>query len=136
MLSCLSHVQLFATAGTVARQAPLSMEFPRQEYWSMLPFPTPWDLPNPGIKPKSCESSSLAGRFFISEPPGKPLNHWTSREVLVSIVLICMVPSEVQGLLYLFFCELYIFSLQVFPALRLLYASSLKGKIYISTCFC
>ena len=116
MLSCLSSVQLFATPWTVARQAPLSMGFPRQEYWSSLPFPTPWDLPNPGIEPESSESPALAGRFFITEPPGKPLNHWTAREVLVSIVLICMVPSEVQGPLYLFFCELYIFSVQVFRA--------------------
>ena len=118
MLSCLSSVQFFATPWTVARQAPLSMRFPRQEYWSRLQFPTPWDLPNPGIEPESSESPALAGRFFITEPPGKPLNHWTAREVLVSTVLICMVPSEVQGPLYLFFCELYIFSLQVFRAFQ------------------
>ena len=46
----LSHVQLFATPWTVAYQIPLSMGFPRQEYWSGLPFPPPGDLPNPGIK--------------------------------------------------------------------------------------
>ena len=45
----LSHVQLFGTPWTVAYQAPLSMEFPRQEYWSGLPFPPPGDLPNTGI---------------------------------------------------------------------------------------
>ena len=45
----LNHVQLFATALTVACQAPLSMEFSRQEYWSGLPFRPPGDLPNPGI---------------------------------------------------------------------------------------
>ena len=49
----LSHVQLFATPWTVAYQAPPSMEFSRQEYWSGLPFPSPGDLPNPGIKPGS-----------------------------------------------------------------------------------
>ena len=48
---CLSCVQLFATSYTVARQAPLSMEFSRQEYWSGLPFPSPGDLPDPRIKP-------------------------------------------------------------------------------------
>ena len=48
---CLSRVQLFETPWTVACQIPLSMEFPRQECWSGLPFPTPGDLPNPGIKP-------------------------------------------------------------------------------------
>ena len=49
----LSHVQLFAIPWTVACQAPLSMEFSRQEYWSGLPVPSPEDLPDPGIKPKS-----------------------------------------------------------------------------------
>ena len=49
----LSRVWLFVTPWTVAHQAPLSMEFSRQEYWSGLPFPSPEDLPNPGIKPRS-----------------------------------------------------------------------------------
>ena len=75
------------TPWTVTHQAPVSMEFSRQEYWSRLPsptpgdvphlgieqmsalpFPTPGDLPDPGIKPAS---PALAGRFFTSEPPGK-----------------------------------------------------------------
>ena len=49
----LSRVQLFATPWTVAREAPLSMGFSRQEYWSGLPFPSPGDVPNPGIEPGS-----------------------------------------------------------------------------------
>ena len=49
----LSRVRLFVTSWTVAHQAPPSMEFSRQEYWSGLPFPSPGDLPNPGIKPRS-----------------------------------------------------------------------------------
>ena len=49
----LSCARLFATPRTVARQAPLSMGFSRQEYWSGLPFPSPGDLPNPGIEPGS-----------------------------------------------------------------------------------
>ena len=53
MLSHFSHVRLFATPSTVACQAPLSMEFPRQDYWSGLPFPSPGDLPDPEIKPES-----------------------------------------------------------------------------------
>ena len=65
----LSRVKLFVTPWTVAYQAPLSMEFSRQEYWSRLPFPTPEDLPNPGIKSVSPESSVLAGRFFTTVPP-------------------------------------------------------------------
>ena len=49
----LSRVRLFVTPWTVVYQAPLSMEFSRQEYWSGLPFPSPGDLPNPGIEPRS-----------------------------------------------------------------------------------
>ena len=71
MLSCFSCVQLFATLWTVAHQAPLSMGFPRQEYWSGLPFPSPGDLPNSGIEPASFMSSALASRVFTTEPPGK-----------------------------------------------------------------
>ena len=54
------------TPWTVAHQAPQSMGFSRQEYWSGLPFPSPGDLPDPGIEP---ESPALAGRFFTAEPP-------------------------------------------------------------------
>ena len=67
----LSCVQLFATSWTVARQSPLAMEFSRQEYWSKLPFPTPSDLPIPGIEPASPVSPALAGGFFTTVPPGK-----------------------------------------------------------------
>ena len=59
----LSHVRLFETPWTVARQAPPSMGFPRQECWSWLTFPSSGDPPNPGIK-RSNLSSALAGRFF------------------------------------------------------------------------
>ena len=60
----------FAIPLTVAHQAPLSMGFSRQEYWSGLPFPSPGDLPHPGIKPMPL---ALACRFFTIEPPGKPI---------------------------------------------------------------
>jgi len=53
--------------------APLSMGFPRQEYWNGLPFPPPGDLPNPGTEPASPVSPALAGRFFTTEPAGKPM---------------------------------------------------------------
>ena len=66
----LSRVWLFVTLWTVAHQAPLSMEFSRQEYGSWLPFPPPGDLPDPGIKLASLASPTLAGGFFA--PPGKP----------------------------------------------------------------
>ena len=60
---------------TVARQAPLSMGFSRQEYWSGWPFPPPGDLPDQGIKPVSPASPALAGRFFTTEPSVKPMRH-------------------------------------------------------------
>ena len=62
----LSHVQLCAIPWTGAHQAPLSMEFSIQEYWSRLPFPFPRDLPKPGIKPVSLVSPAVAGEFFTS----------------------------------------------------------------------
>ena len=67
----LSHVQLSAIPWTVACQAPLSMGFPRQEYWSGLPFPSPGDLPDPGIEPRSLTFQADA---LTSAPLGKPLN--------------------------------------------------------------
>ena len=71
-LHMLSHAQLLVTPWTVAHQASLSMEFSRQEYRSGLPFPSPEDLPDPGIEPMSLASPALAGRFFTTEPQGKP----------------------------------------------------------------
>ena len=67
----LSHVWLFATPWTVAHQAPLFMDFSRQEYWSGLPFPSPRDLPLPGIKPATLVSPALAGGFCTTASPGK-----------------------------------------------------------------
>ena len=60
-----------ATLWTVAHQAPLSVGFSRQEYWSGLPLPSPGDLPHPGIEPTS---PALAGEFCTNEPPGKSSN--------------------------------------------------------------
>ena len=66
----LSRVQLFATPWTAAYQAPPSMGFSWQEYWSGLPFPSPGDVPNPGIEPRS---PTLKADALPSEPQGKPL---------------------------------------------------------------
>ena len=66
VLSCCCRVRLFVTLWTVAQQAPLSMEFSRQEYCSGLSCPPPGDLPHPGIEPVSFMSPSLAGRFFTT----------------------------------------------------------------------
>ena len=66
VLSCFSRVRLFATPWTIACQAPLFMGFSRQQHWSVLPFLSPGDLPDPGIKPVSLVSPALAlaCRFF------------------------------------------------------------------------
>ena len=64
----LSRVQLFATPWTVAYHVPPSMGFSRQEYWSGFPFPSPEDLPDPGIEP---ESPAVLADALPSEPPGK-----------------------------------------------------------------
>ena len=69
MLGC---VQLFATPWTLTLQTALSTGFPRQEYWSALPFLTPGDVPDSGIEPTSLKSPALAGRLFNTEPPRKP----------------------------------------------------------------
>ena len=68
----LGHIRLFVTPCPVACQAPLSVEFSRQGYWSGLQFPMLVDLPNPGTEPASPESPTLAGEFFATQPPGKP----------------------------------------------------------------
>ena len=67
-----SHVQLFATPWTVICQAPLSMEFSRQEYWSGLPLPSPGDLPDPGIEPTSPVSPVLQADSLPTELLEKP----------------------------------------------------------------
>ena len=69
MRQWLGRVRLFASPSTVARQAPLSMEFSRQEYWSGLPLPPPEDLSDTGME---SASPALAGGFFATVPPGKP----------------------------------------------------------------
>ena len=71
VLSCFSHVRLFATLWTVACQAPLSMEFSKHKYWSRLPRPPPpGDPPDPGLKLTSFRTSALAGKFFITSATG------------------------------------------------------------------
>ena len=71
----------FAIPWTIACQAPLSMGFPRQEYRSELPFPTPGDLPNPGIEPVF---PALAGGFFTNMPPGTPFGNKTRTQFLLN----------------------------------------------------
>ena len=70
MLSRFNRVRLFAIPWTVAHQAPLSMAFSRKEYWSGKPFPSPGDLPDPELKPRS---PTLQEDSLLSETPGKPI---------------------------------------------------------------
>ena len=79
LLSCFSCVQLFVTPWTVAHQAPVSMGFSRQEYQSGLPFPSPEDLPNPGIKPASLEAPALQTDSLPLSHQGSP---WLMRHII------------------------------------------------------
>ena len=85
----LSHVQLFVTPWAVAYQAPQSVEFSRQEYWSGSPFPSPGDLPNPGIEPGS---PALQADALPSEPPGYvlPSSIYLKSLFKDSLVYICV----------------------------------------------
>ena len=71
------------TLWTVACQAPLSMDFPRQEYWSGLPCLPPWDLPNLGIKPEAPASPALQVDSLPTKPPGKPQGEVTLCDFVV-----------------------------------------------------
>ena len=97
MLMCaksLSHIQLFASLWIVAYQAPLSKELSRQEYWSGLPFPSPGDLPDPGIEPSRLMSHALAASSLPLAPSGKPQ---------ISICLLKILPHLLfKGLMFLF----------------------------------
>ena len=99
LLSCFSHVRLFVTRWAVARQAPLSMGIPQQEYWSRLPCPPPGRLPDLGIKPTSPVSPALhAGEFFTCWAIGETQEHWSGSLSLLQGI----VPTQElnQGLLY------------------------------------
>ena len=87
-MKLLSYVQLFAIPWTVAYQAPLSMEFSRQDYLSGLPLSPPRDLPYPRIEPVSPVFPALAGRLFTTTPPGKLIYS------LPNISLVCVVISK------------------------------------------
>ena len=81
-LDCLSHCLhsqfclTFCNSMGYSLPVPLSKKFSRQEYWSGLPFPPPWDLSNPGIKPASLVSPALSGGFFTTVPPGKSIYYF------------------------------------------------------------
>ena len=82
--SCFSPAWLCETPWTVGHQAPLCMGFPKQEYWSGLPCPSPGDLPDPGIKPSSLTSPAFAGRFFTSSTT------WEAQECATNLNTVCL----------------------------------------------
>ena len=106
VLSCFKCVQLLASPWTAAHQAPLSMGFSRQEHWSGLPFPTPGDLPDPGIKSMSLMPPAVAGGFFTTSMTLEVLiidkYHPTTLFLIVLslfcvsfFLLLCFLPREV-----------------------------------------
>ena len=83
----LLHIPVFfATLWTIAPKVPLSMEFPRQEYWSGLPCPFPRDLCSPGIKPESLKSPALASQFFTTSTTWKGSFRWKDYTKITSIL--------------------------------------------------
>ena len=78
MLNCFSCVQLFVILWSIDHQAPLSMRFSKQEYWSGLPFPSPGDLPDPGFEPISPAPPALAGWFLTTVAPTAALENQCS----------------------------------------------------------
>ena len=81
LLSRFSRVWLCANPQTAAHQAPLSLGFSRQGHWSGLPFPSPGDLPDPGVESKSLASPALAGGFFTITPSGKSFSKCKSSSI-------------------------------------------------------
>ena len=100
MLCCaksLNCVQLFVTLWTVSCQAPQSVGFPRQEYWNGLPFPSPGDLPDPGIRLESLTSPVLVGGFFTTSATWEaPVNYISSVQFSCSVVSNSLQPHGLQ----------------------------------------
>ena len=105
MLNRFSHVWLFATPWTIACQAPLYMEFSRQEYWSRLPLPFPGYLPNPGIEPISVMSYALRGGFFSTSATWEV----NTRHNFINVCQSCLLDAECVK------CSVLVFSLKKNP---------------------
>ena len=99
VLNCFSCVQLFATLWTVAHQAPLFVGFSRQEYWSGLLFPSPRDLPNPGIEPVSPTLAGvLTGVFLTTAPPPRnPINSYTKELKIIILFDVADTPHFIPA---------------------------------------
>ena len=93
-LKSLSRVRLFVAPGTVVNQAPPSMGFSRQEYWSWLPFPSPGDLPDPGIE---LRCPALQADTLTSKPPGKPKFYKATLSTIFGSILVWVLLSLLEG---------------------------------------
>ena len=113
-MKSLSRVRLFATPLTVAYEVPPSMGFSRREYWSGLPFPSPGDLPHPGIEPASSALqmvSCSAGGFFTTEPPRIPNFTFSSKGKVTELELYSIKSFEIAlSLSNMHLSFLYVFS--------------------------
>ena len=124
MHACLvaQSCRLSVTPWTVSLQAPLSMGLSRQEYWSGLPFPSPGDLPNPGIEPTSTMSSALADGFYTTDAPEKPLTD-------LHVMLLLVRKNILLPFCYVFYMPHFIFLLLLFSV------SSLLNSFVFNRCF-
>ena len=117
---------------TEAHQAPLFMGLPRQEYWTRLPFPSPGNLPNPGIKPMPL---TLAGWFFTTVPPGTSgspnafKQHTQIQRLQTQLCTMCLIWSKISSakiyiisLLFSYFSELLFYFYWKFPKISELYS--------------
>ena len=130
----LSHVRLFATLWTVAHQALQSMGFSRQEYWSGLPFPSPGDLPDPGIKPRS---PALQADALTSEPQGKPFhsfmkvpyNYCISISPFISVDICFMYLGTSMSVAYMFPNVIYFYWIDPFLIIQYLFIFFFTGFV-------
>ena len=110
----LNHVRPFAASWTMASQAPLSLEFSKQDFWNGVPFSPPGNLPYPGVKPASLASPSLTGRFFTASTTWEalsivPLHLKLALGLLVLEINLIFYRHKIQG------HQLHIWMLQKFP---------------------
>ena len=107
VLSPSSHVPLFATPWTIAHQAPLSIGFSRQEYWSRLPCPPPGDLPDPGTEPTTLKSPALAGKLFTTSTTWEALGEREATRNGIEMLAKEISASRCRGAGTLVFCYWY-----------------------------
>ena len=129
MQSCFSHVWLFATLWTVARQASLSLGFSRQEYWSGLSCPPPENLPNPGVDHVSFVSPAVAGRFFTTNATWEAPYTYIFFFIFFSIVVY-------YRILHTVLCAMQLLSVHsIYNSLHMLIPNSLSNASPLSITF-